>query len=100
MFGAMRALAFVALFTTQAFAQPVHPGTQPAPPVDNGEPALKQDQDARHNIRGCAVGATCEHPSDLLKEFELEAFPKAGASPWLDERTPGPGRVEPLVKKK
>jgi membrane-bound lytic murein transglycosylase D len=96
----MRALAFVALFTTQAFAQPVHPGTQPTPPVDTSEPTLKQDQDARRNIRGCAVGDTCERPSDLLREFELEAFPKPGTSPWIDERTPGPGRVEPLVKRK
>jgi membrane-bound lytic murein transglycosylase D len=91
----MRALAFVALFTTQAFAQPVHPGTQAVPPVASDEPTLKQDQEQRRNIRGCAVGDTCDRPSDLLHEFELEAFPKPGASPWLDERTPGPSKLEP-----
>jgi membrane-bound lytic murein transglycosylase D len=100
MFGAMRALAFVALFTTQAFAQPVHPGTQPTPPVDSGEPALKQDQDQRRYIRGCDVGESCQHASELLREFELEAFPRPGTNPWMDERTPGPGRVEPIVKRK
>jgi len=91
----MRALAFVALFTTQAFAQPVHPGTQAVPPVASEQPALKQDQDARRNIRGCAVDDSCERPSDLLREFELEAFPRPGTSPWLDERSAGPTRLEP-----
>lgn len=100
MFGAMRALAFVALFTTQALAQPVHPGTQPTPPVDGDAPELKQDQDQRRIIRGCAVGESCVHPSDVLREFELEAFPRPGTNPWLDERTPGPGRVEPVVRRK
>ena len=99
MFGAMRALAFVALFTTQAFAQPVHPGTQPTPPVDSGEPALKQDQDQRRAIRGCGVGESCQHASDLLREFELEAFPRPGTNPWMDERAPGPGRGDPSVKR-
>ena len=96
MFGAMRALAFVALFTTQAFAQPVHPGTQPVPPVaaPDQDPTLKQDQEQRRNIRGCAVGDSCERPSDVLRELDLEMFPKPGTSPWLDERTPGPSRLE------
>lgn len=100
MFGAMRALAFVALFTTQAFAQPVHPGTQPTPPVDASAPQLKEDQDGRQIIRGCGIDETCTHPSDLLREFELEAFPRPGANPWLDERTPGPSRIEPIVRTK
>jgi len=95
----MRALAFVALFTTQAFAQPVHPGVQNAPPVAAEDPVLKQDQDARRNIRGCAVGESCTRQSDLLHEFELEAFPKPGGNPWLDERSPGPSRVEASLHK-
>jgi membrane-bound lytic murein transglycosylase D len=91
----MRSLALVALFTTQAFAQPVHPGAQAVPPVASEEPELKQDQEQRRNIRGCAVGDSCERPSDLLREFEAEAFPQPGTSPWLDERTPGPSKLEP-----
>jgi membrane-bound lytic murein transglycosylase D len=94
MFGRMRALAFVASCTTQAFAQPVHPGSQPVPPVDGQESALKQDQDGRRNIRGCGVADSCERPGDVLREFELEVFPKPGQSPWVDERTVGANRVE------
>jgi len=96
----MRALALVALFTTQAFAQPVHPGTQAAPPVTAEEPVLKQDQDARRIIRGCGVGETCERPDDQMRELDLELFPKPGQSPWVDERTAGPSRVEASVHKK
>ncbi|HSN29838.1 MAG TPA: lytic transglycosylase domain-containing protein, partial [Kofleriaceae bacterium] len=96
----MRALAFVALFTTQAFAQPVHPGTQAAPPVAAEEPVLKQDQDARRNIRGCAVGDSCERPDDQMRELDLELFPKPGQSPWIDERQAAPSRVEASVHKK
>jgi membrane-bound lytic murein transglycosylase D len=96
----MRALAFVALFTTQAFAQPVHPGTQPTPPVDHHEPQLNEDQDARRIIRGCDVGDSCLRPSDLLREFELEAFPKPGTNPWLDERVPTRSQIEPVVVRK
>jgi len=95
----MRVLAFVALMTTQAFAQPVHPGTQAAPPVAADEPVLKQDQDARKNIRGCAVGESCTRPGDLLREFEVEAFPQPGGNPWVDERTAPVGRLEAKPRK-
>ena len=30
-----------------------------------------------------------------MREFEVEAFPPPGASPWIDERTPPPSRLEP-----
>jgi hypothetical protein len=95
----MRALVLVALLTTPAFAQPVHPGTQAAPPVAAEEPVLKPDQDARRNIRGCSVGESCTRPGDLLHEFEVEAFPQPGGNPWVDERTAPASRLEATPKK-
>ncbi|HEY0479139.1 MAG TPA: lytic transglycosylase domain-containing protein, partial [Kofleriaceae bacterium] len=74
---------------------PVHAGVQPSPPVHAGEPALRQELDGRRSIRGCSVDERCARPGDLLREFEVEAFPPPGASPWLDERSPPPGRLEP-----
>jgi membrane-bound lytic murein transglycosylase D len=74
---------------------PVHAGVKPSPPVHAGEPALHQELDGRRSIRGCSVDERCARPGDLLREFEVEAFPPPGASPWLDERTPPPGRLEP-----
>lgn len=79
----------------QPLASPVHAGTQPAPPVRPGEPVLPQEIDGRRAIRGCSVDERCARPGDLLREFEVEAFPPPGASPWLDERTPPPSRLEP-----
>ena len=103
MFEPMRVLLLVALCSTAAHAQPaVHAGPQSAPPVHAGEPVLDQQLDARRNVRGCAVGETCQRASELLREFELEAFPPPGHSPWLDERTlTGPAsRLEaPPIKK-
>jgi membrane-bound lytic murein transglycosylase D len=89
----MRALAIVALCTTAVHADPAEPttvraGAQNAPPVVVPAPALEQDSDGRRIIRGCAVGETCARTSELLRDFELEAFPPPGASPWIDERTP------------
>jgi membrane-bound lytic murein transglycosylase D len=77
---------------------PIHAGTQPAPPVRAGEPALRQELDGRRSIRGCSVDERCARPGDLLREFELEAFPAPGSSPWLDERTPPPSRLEPTAR--
>ncbi len=74
---------------------PIHAGPQPAPPVRPGEPVLPQEMDGRRAIRGCSFDERCARPGDLLHEFEVEAFPPPGASPWLDERTPPPGRLEP-----
>lgn len=39
---------------------------------------------------------------ELLHEFELEAFPKPGSNPWIDERASAPSRLEanPLRKVK
>jgi membrane-bound lytic murein transglycosylase D len=74
---------------------PVHAGVQPAPPVRPGEPVLRQELDGRRSIRGCSADERCARPGDLLREFEVEAFPPPGASPWLDERTPPPSRLEP-----
>ncbi len=92
MFGSMRALAIVALCTSAAHADPepapVHAGPQNAPQVTVPAPALEQDTDGRRIIRGCAVGESCARASELLHEFEVEAFPPPGASPWIDERTP------------
>jgi membrane-bound lytic murein transglycosylase D len=92
----MRALAIVAFCTTAAHAQPaVTAGPQPAPPISAGEPKLDQELDGRRNIRGCGVGETCARGTELLHEFELEAFPPPGASPWIDERAPVTSRIEP-----
>lgn len=94
MFGSMRALAIVALCTTAAHADPVdepatvRAGAQNAPPIAVPAPALEQDSDGRRIIRGCAVGETCARATELLRDFELEAFPRPGMSPWIDERTP------------
>jgi membrane-bound lytic murein transglycosylase D len=91
----MRALAIVALCTTAAHAQPaVTAGPQAVPPVVSaGDPVLPQDPDGRKAVRGCAVGEECGRPSELLREFELEAFPPSGTSPWIDERVTG-SRIE------
>jgi membrane-bound lytic murein transglycosylase D len=62
--------------------------------VDAQGPRLDQEMDGRRNIRGCAVGETCSRTSDVMREFELEAFPPQGASPWLDERAPAGSRIE------
>jgi membrane-bound lytic murein transglycosylase D len=82
---------------------PIHPGLQPVPPVRAGETVLPQELDGRRAIRGCSVDERCARPGDLLREFEIEAFARAGASPWLDDRTPPSSRLEPtpqpLVKR-
>ena len=80
-------------------APPIHAGTQLAPPVRAGEPALRQELDGRRSIRGCSVDERCARPGDLLREFEVEAFPPPGASPWIDDRTPPPSRLEPGAPK-
>lgn len=93
----MRALVIAALCTsaTWAHAEPaVTAGPQPAPPVAAGPPKLEQELDGRRNIRGCAVGESCARGADLLREFELEAFPPPGASPWIDERNQVGSRLE------
>jgi membrane-bound lytic murein transglycosylase D len=103
MFGPMRALLFVVagLASTVAYADPdTHAGTQPAPPVHTGEPALNQDLEQRRNIRGCNAGEECVRPSEVLRDFETAQFPKSGSSPWLDERTAPPSHVEANITKK
>ncbi len=99
MFGRMRALLFVVagLGTAAAYADSspaVHAGAQVVPPVHATEPVLTQDLEARRNIRGCNADEPCSRPSELLHEYELEAFPRPGANPWVDERTSPPSRVE------
>jgi len=83
---------------------PTHAGPQAVPPVHAGEPALPQELDGRRSIRGCSVDERCARPGDLLREFELEAFPPPGGTPWIDERVlPAsrlePGAATPLVKR-
>lgn len=84
-----------------AFGEPsdsepaVRAGTQITPPVRTGEPILSQQLDGRRSIRGCDAGERCARPGDLLREFEVEAFPAPGKSPWLDERAPPASRLEP-----
>ena len=95
-------LVIVALCTTAAHADPdpaVHAGTQAAPPVHAGEPVLDQDLEQRRNIRGCAAGEVCARPSEILRDFEVEAFPPPGRGPWIDERTTS-SRLEPGIARK
>jgi hypothetical protein len=68
--------------------------------VAAGEPKLEQELDGRRNIRGCGVGESCARGSELLHDFEVEAFPQPGASPWLDERAPVGSRVEASAPRK
>lgn len=91
----MRAFLLLAALAGAAHAQPaVHAGTQPVPPVHAGEPVLDQDLEGRHAVRGCDADQKCAKAGDLLKEFEVEAFPKPGKDPWMDERQAPPARVE------
>ena len=91
----MRALAIVAICTTAAHADPgVAAGPQPAPPVTAAAPKLEQQLDGRRNIRGCAVGESCARSSELLRQFELEAFPPPGGSPWLADDRSATSRLE------
>src|SRR5262245_444892 len=76
----------------------IHPGAQPVPPVRAGEPALSQELDGRRSIRGCSVDERGARPGDLLREFEVEAFPAPGSSPWIDERTAPASRLEPAAR--
>jgi membrane-bound lytic murein transglycosylase D len=95
----MRALAIVALCTTAASADPAgEAGPQPAPALPAPVVQLDQQPDGRRHIRGCAIGESCDR--ELLREFELEAFPPPGASPWLDERRPPPSRPETAAPRK
>jgi len=72
-----------------------HAGAQAVPPVRAGEPVLRQELDGRRSIRGCSADERCARPGDLLREFEVEAFPPPGAGPWIDDKTPPPSRLEP-----
>jgi membrane-bound lytic murein transglycosylase D len=99
-FHSMRALAIVAVCTTAAHADPITAGPQAAPPRVTGPPKLEQELDGRRNIRGCAVGEQCVRASDVLREYELEAFPPPGASPWLDERTAPASRLEGTAQRR
>src|SRR5262249_58547066 len=87
----------VAATSVVAHADPapsVHAGAEAAPAGAVGEPVLKQELDGRRNVRGCTVGDTCARPSDLLREIDVELFPRPGASPWIDERTAPPARLD------
>jgi len=74
---------------------PIHAGAQLVPPVRAGAPTLPQELDGRRSIRGCSVDERCARPGDLLREFETEAFPQPGKSPWIDDRSPPASRLEP-----
>jgi membrane-bound lytic murein transglycosylase D len=90
----MRFILLVAVCATSAHAQPaVNAGLQPVPIV------LKQQNDARGNVRGCPVGETCQRTADRMREIDHEMFPAPGASPWLDERAPVGSKLEGHAKK-
>lgn len=97
----MRVLAIVALCTTAAHADPaVTAGPQAAPPLSAVAPKLEQDLDGRRIIRGCSVGENCVRTSDLMREFEVEAFPRPGTDPWIDERTAPKSRFEASIPRR
>src|SRR5258708_27185049 len=89
----MRALLILAITTAAAHANPddaVRTGPQPVPPL-----VLKQENDARGNVRGCPVGETCTRASDAMRDIDVELFPRGGGgNPWLDERSSPASRVE------
>ncbi len=101
MFGRMRPIAaafgWLALAGSTAFADPIHAGAQPVPPLRTPEPVLSQQLDARRNVRGCSVEDDCTRPGDVLREFEAERLPPPGKDPWVGERTPPASRLEPSL---
>jgi membrane-bound lytic murein transglycosylase D len=86
--------AAAGIVQAQPVTEPVHPGPQAAPPVRPGDPVLSQQLDARRAVRGCAVGETCAAPGDVMREIDVELFPRPGASPWLDERSAPASKLE------
>jgi len=106
MFARMRVLLLVAfglggLGTTPAYADPdVHAGAQAVPPVHPTEPTLNQDLEQRRNIRGCNPGESCSRSTEAMREFELEAFPRPGGNPWIDERSAPASHVEGAITRK
>lgn len=60
----------------------------PAPEIHPSSPVLSQDPEARRNVRGCDPNEACARPQELLRAFELEAFPAGGQNPWIEERSP------------
>ena len=86
--------AAVGIVHAQPAAEPVHPGPQAAPPVQAGDPVLAQQLDGRRAVRGCAVGETCAAPGDVMREIDVELFPRPGTSPWIDERSTPPSKLE------
>lgn len=68
-----------------AFAAAVAAAEPPQSPENRSPaPALSQDAEARRNIRGCDSGEACSRTAELLREFELQAFPKSGQNPWIE----------------
>src|SRR3569623_1816274 len=106
MFARMRVLLLVAfglggLGTTPAYADPdVHAGAQAVPPVHPTEPTLNQDLEQRRNIRGCNPGESCSRATEAMRECELEAFPRPGGNPWIDERSAPASHVEGAITRK
>jgi membrane-bound lytic murein transglycosylase D len=77
---------------------PIHAGAQPAPPVRAGEPDLQQELSGRRSVRGCSIDERCTRPGDLLREFEVEAFPPPGTSPWINDHAAAASRLEPSAR--
>ncbi len=69
-------------------AQGRNPGVQATPPGPAlvGAPPLVHDLGQRRAIRGCQVGNSCQGEiQEAMREFELQAFPKANSSsPWVN----------------
>ncbi len=84
---AATAATFLVPRAAQAQSPGMHPGPQAKGPGQQGPAgkALTQDLGQRRAIRGCTVGNSCQGPiQDALREFELEAFPKAKSdNPWV-----------------
>jgi len=60
----------------------------PSPPPPAATAPLETNDAQRRAVRGCSVDNDCRDPRAALREFELEAFPRPGSSPWLDSDDP------------
>ena len=78
---------------------PVTAGHAPVPPTAAPPaPVLEPEPDGRRAVRGCPVDQNCR-ARDILRQFELEAFPPPGSDPWIDDRTRGREPAVPHVTK-
>ena len=79
-----------------------HPGVADVPPTITPAIELPMDPQGRRAVRGCPVSEKCTRPTDILRDFEHEAFPQPSSNPWVNvegEEAPGPEQVATGVTK-